>query len=450
MKRKLVIGVAVAFVVVVTGLLVEKNTKSLQEISYKTTVISRGSVENLISSTGTLNPVSTIEVGTQVSGTIVKVFADYNDVVEKNQIIAEIDRQPLQSKLGQVLAAYSKNEALFEQAKSEYERNKPLHEKGIISDEEFISAKTNYLSQKASLEGAKADVETARTNLTYATIRSPINGTVIERSVEVGQTVAASLSAPTLFIIAEDLQKMEILADVDESDIGKIKTGQEVTFNVPAYPELTFNGLVSQVRLQPVTTQSVVTYTVVIKASNSNGTLLPGMTANVNFIAERADSALLIPSAALRFKPSDEVMAKVRKNRPKGDFPKGDFPKGDFPKGDFPKGDFPKGDLPKGDLPKGKDQNGGDKTGEIVKSENKGTIWILTDNNEIRPSFVLLGISDGTITAITGRGIEVGAKVVTGVVDKKKEKTQTQTRSLLTPSKSTQSGGPSGPPPGGF
>ena len=427
MKRKLIIGVAVTVVVITIGFLVVKNTKSSQDVSYKTTAITRGSVENLISSTGSLNPVSTIEVGTQVSGTIVKVFADYNDVVKKNQIIAEIDRQPLQSKLGQVLAAYSRNEALFEQAKSEYERNKPLHEKGIISDEEFINTKTNYLAQKASLDGAKADVETARTNVTYATIRSPINGTVIKRSVEVGQTVAASLSAPVLFIIAEDLQKMEILADVDESDIGKIKTGQEVTFNVPAYPEQTYSGVVNQVRLQPETVQNVVTYTVVIKASNPDGTLLPGMTANVDFIADKVEDALLIPSAALRFKPSEEIMANARKNRPQGDPSKGSHTKWS-----------------------GRDQNGGGKAGERVKSENRGTIWILTDSNEVRPSFVRLGISDGSVTAITGRNIEEGAKVITGVVDKKKEKTQTKSRSLFTPSRATQSGRVSGPPHGGF
>lgn len=418
MKKKLVIGVAITVVVIISGYILFKQTGPSQEISYKTTVITRGSVENLISSTGSLNPVSTIEVGTQVSGTIVKVYADYNDVVKKNQIIAEIDRQPLLSKLGQIQAAYSRADALFEQAKSQYDRNKPLHEKGIISDEEFVAAKTNYLAQKASLDGAKADVETARTNVTYATIRSPINGTVIKRNVEVGQTVAASLSAPTLFIIAEDLQKMEILADVDESDIGKIKTGQEVTFNVPAYPDQTYKGMVSQVRLQPTTVQNVVTYTVVIKASNPDGTLLPGMTANVDFIADKADSVLLIPSAALRFKPSEEIMAKAHKNRPQGDSSKSGNSRWS-----------------------GRNQDSNGKTGERVKSENRGTIWILTDSNEVRSSFVRLGISDGSVTAVTGRNIEEGAKVITGIIDKKKNIKQTKSKNLFAPTRPPSGGG---------
>jgi HlyD family secretion protein len=421
MKNKLIVGVAITVVVIISGYVIFKQTKSFQDVSYKTTAITRGSVENLISSTGSLNPVSTIEVGTQVSGTIVKVYADYNDVVRKNQIIAEIDRQPLQSKLGQVLATYSRTEALFEQAKSEYERNKPLHEKEIISDEEFMSTKTNYLAQKASLDAAKADVETARTNLTYATIRSPINGTVIKRSVEVGQTVAASLSAPTLFIIAEDLQKMEILADVDESDIGKIKTGQEVSFNVPAYPDKIYKGIVNQVRLQPETVQNVVTYTVVIKASNPDGTLLPGMTANVDFIADKADSVLLIPSSALRFKPSEEIMAKARKSHPQGDPSKSGNSRWS-----------------------GRNQDSNGKTGERARSENRGTIWILTDNNEVRPSFVRLGISDGSVTEVTGHNIEEGVKVITGIIDKKKDSKQTKSKNLFAPPRPPSGGYPGG------
>jgi HlyD family secretion protein len=419
MKKKLIIGVTIAVVVVTSGFFIVKHNRTIQEISYKTTVITRGSVQNTISSTGSLNPVSTIEIGTQVSGTIVKVYVDFNDTVKKSQIIAEIDRQPLLSKLGQVQAAYSRTDALFEQSKSEYERNKPLHEKGIISDQEFSSTKAKYLAQKASLDGARADVETARTNVTYATIRSPINGTVIKRNVDVGQTVAVSLSAPTLFIIAEDLQKMQILANVDESDIGKIKTGQEVIFNVPAYPDLTYKGVVNQVRLQPETVQNVVTYTVVIKASNPDGTLLPGMTANVDFIADKAEDVLLIPSAALRFKPSDEIMANARKNRPQNDRQKG--------------GNFERS---------GRDQSGADKTGEKAKSENRGVIWILTDSNVVRSSFVRLGISDGTVTEVSGRNLEAGAKVITGIADKKKgTKQQPASKNLFAPSRPPAGGG---------
>lgn len=380
--------------------------------SYKTAEITQGSVEQTISSTGSLNPVSTIEIGTQVSGTIVKVFVDYNDVVRKNQVIAEIDRQPLLSKLNQVQASYSRAEAMYEQSKTEFERNKPLHEKGLISDQEFSNTKTSFLAQKATLEGARADIETARTNLTYATIRSPINGTVIKRNVEVGQTVAASLSAPTLFIIAEDLKKMEILADVDESDIGKIQTGQEVSFNVPAYPDKQFKGTVNQIRLQPTMVQNVVTYNVVIKAENPDGTLLPGMTANVEFIAEKVDSTLLIPSAALRFKPSDEIVQRAMKDRQQERQRNGDSAGNSG--SNFTKGDHGQ-------------YNGASKHG------NRGMIWILTNTNELRPAFVSIGISDGSVTSITGRELKAGIKVVIGTIDKQKDKKQSTSRTLFAP-----------------
>jgi len=288
----------------------------------------------------------------------------------------------------------------------------------LISDEEFTTAKTNYLSLKASLEGANADVETARTNLNYATIRSPINGTVIKRSVEVGQTVAASLSAPTLFIIAEDLKKMEILADVDESDIGKIKTGQEVSFNVPAYPDQQYKGTVSQIRLQPTTVQNVVTYSVVIKAENPDGTLLPGMTANVDFIAEKVENVLLVPSAALRFKPSDEILQRAMKARQQEHQHRGDST--------------------------GHQGGGGFKdhfqSPDGAKQANRGMIWILTNTNELHPSFVRIGISDGTVTSINGRDLEEGAKVVIGLADKQIDQKQSQSHSVFAPQR-----GPGGP-----
>lgn len=420
MKKVIIAIIAVAAVLM--GVLFAIRKDASQGTSFKTAEITRGSVEETISSTGSLNPVSTIEVGTQVSGTIVKVNVDYNDVVKKNQIIAEIDRKPLLSKLTQVQASYSRAEAMFEQAKVEYERNKPLHTKGLISDEEFTSTKTSYLAQKASLDAAKADVETAQTNLDYAIIRSPIDGTVIKKSVEVGQTVAASLSAPTLFIIAEDLQKMEILANVDESDIGRIKTGQDVSFSVPAYPDQTYKGKVDQIRLQPETNQNVVTYTVVIKAPNSDGTLLPGMTANVDFIAERSENTLLVPSAALRYRPSEDILKRLSKAPTDHESGK--------------------------NFAQRRQQQGGSEKSAVkrTRSVNRGTIWILDQNNEIRPVFVQMGISDGSVTSITGKNIEEGLKVITGITDKK-SKEQTKSRSLFTPS-GPQSGRQMMPPPG--
>jgi len=454
MKLQIIIGSIALAAIAAGGFFYYHNASNDQKVTYKTSEITSGTIQNTISSTGTLNPVSTVEVGTQVSGTIDKVYIDYNDVVKKNQIIAEIDRQPLLIKLSQAKSSYLRSEALYEQAKLEYERNTPLHEKEIITDEEFITAKTNFLTQKASLENARADVQNAETNLTYATIRSPVNGTVIEKSIEAGQTVAASLSAPTLFIIAEDLQKMEILADVDESDIGKIRNGQEVSFNVPAYPDKTFSGSVSQVRLQPTTSQSVVTYTVVIKADNTDGSLLPGMTANVEFISEKAENVLIVPSTALKFRPSDQEMTKYR---PKRDSAIKSERTGHQNRGEGFRPEH-NGTMP----PTGKESDSGQKADSSLdnkgNSESRGVVWVLTDNNQLRPEFVRLGISDGSNIEIRGRNCTAGMKVITGTVVKKKA--AKESKSLFGPQKSNQSktsdtgkkssGSSMPPPPGGF
>lgn len=441
MNAKFIWSTGITVVVAAAALYYFTSDKSNGKVTYKTSEITIGSIQNTISSTGTLNPVSTVEIGTQVSGTIEKVYIDYNDIVKKGQVIAEIDRQPLLSKLAQSKASHLRNEALYEQAKATYDRNTILHNKELISDEEFLSSKSSYLAQKASLEVSKADVANAQLNLTYATIKSPVNGTVIKKNIEVGQTVAASLSSPTLFIIAEDLSNMQIIADVDESDIGRIKNDQDVTFSVPAYPDKMFSGKVSQIRLQPETVSNVVTYNVVIKTSNNDGILLPGMTANIDFVAEKADSVLMIPATALRFKPSDNEMAKARAKRENEMKADKNGVDSNFPRrqggGQF------------AGFPGGNNKN---------NSENRGTIWILTDSNELSPEFVRLGISDGTNTEVKGRQIANGMKVVTGTVNIKKE--AKQSKSLFGPHRSTnkrpssQSGRnttnmPS-PPPGRF
>ncbi len=280
---------------------------------YETVHVSRGTVERVIVSTGTLDPVGSVEVGTQVSGTVEKVLVDFNDTVKAGQIIAEIDRSVLTSKLTEAQASYSRAEALFQQSEQEFKRGETLFGKGLISEQDFTKARTDYLSQKASLQVAKASVTTAAENVRYATIRSPVRGTVIKRAVDVGQTVAASLSAPTLFVIAEDLKKMKIMAQVDETDIGKIKTEQEVRFSVQAYPDKKYAGTVSQIRLQPDVVQNVVTYTVVILADNNDGTLLPGMTANVEFIEAREVNALTVPASVFRFQPPKEAQEMLKK-----------------------------------------------------------------------------------------------------------------------------------------
>jgi HlyD family secretion protein len=436
MKKSVFIIAGFVVAAAMTTIIIIKSRSVLQHTEYKTTSVHRGSIEVVISSTGSLNPVSTIQVGTQVSGTIVKVNADFNDVVTKGQIVAEIDKEPLLNKLNQVKALYLRNEALFKQAQTKYNRMVPLHEKQLVSDDEFTDVETDFYAQKAALEGARVDVETARNNLTYAIIKSPVNGTVISRSVEVGQTVAANFSAPTLFIIAEDLQKMQILADVDESDIGRIKVDQDVSFSVSAYPERKFTGKVSQIRLQPQSSQSVVTYTVVIKASNVDGVLLPGMTASVDFITEKADSVLLVPSAALRFKPSESQLTKLHDLRKQHMNGRGDSP---FPPRDSAHAGFVK--------------TLGNR--DSVSRSDRGVIWVLDTIGEIRPEFVKIGLTDGADVEIRGRSVKDGMQVVTGVIEKKKNRKQAEKRSLFGPpgmhnasGNRSSSGGP--PHHGGF
>jgi len=444
---------------------------------YETAAVARAPIERVIVSSGTLDPVGSVEVGTQVSGTVDKVFVDFNDTVKAGQIIAEIDRSVLISKLTETQAALSRAEALFLQSEQEYKRGELLFEKGLISEQEAVRSRTDYHTQKASLQVAKAAVATAAENVRYATIRSPVKGTVITRNVEVGQTVAASLSAPTLFVIAEDLKQMKIMALVDETDIGKIRADQEVRFSVQAYPEKIYTGSVSQIRLQPEIIQNVVTYTVVILARNNDGTLLPGMTANVEFVEAREDSALVVPASALRFRPSEEIEKKFEEERQAemearaggGGLMKrideaggidtflaqnaGDerlkkrieeaggveefkrkMADGKAARMQPGVGPPPQMKQVKGDGKEKKKRRGGD--------PNRGILWTLDENNELKPIYVRAGLSDGVITAVSGRDdLYEGLKVVTGEAkkDKGKKKNGKSNRSLL------PQGGPPGP-----
>ncbi|MCP4115586.1 MAG: efflux RND transporter periplasmic adaptor subunit [Desulfobacteraceae bacterium] len=272
---------------------------------FKTGVITRGTLENLVSSTGTLAAVGTVNVGTQVSGTIEQVLADYNDEVKQGQVLARLDQALFQASVTEARARVIQALASLAKARAEYDRNRPLMEQGHLSAQEFLIMETEFKAARGMLMAARGVLKRARVNLDNATIRSPINGKVIERSIEAGQTVAASYSTPTLFVIAEDLSKMQIEADVDESDIGRIRRDQEVRFTVQTFPDRVFDGRVSQIRLNPVVVSNVVTYTVVVAAPNDRGLLLPGMTATVDFVVERVEDALLAPAPALNFTPGD-------------------------------------------------------------------------------------------------------------------------------------------------
>lgn len=267
---------------------------------FKTERITRGTYERTVSSTGSLTAVGTVDIGTQVSGTISKVLVDYNDKVAKNQVLAVLDQSLFKAAVAVSEASVQMREAELAKAKAEYDRYLPLFKEGHLSDEEFLTYRTSLKTAEATLRQASAELEQNRINLDHTVIRSPIDGTVIERSVDVGQTVAASLSSPTLFIIARDLSSMEIEVNVDENDIGMIRTGQKVRFTVPAYADDVFDGEVSTIRLNSQVVSNVVNYTVIVTVKDTKGILLPGMTATVDFIIERIDDTLLVPSAAFR------------------------------------------------------------------------------------------------------------------------------------------------------
>jgi HlyD family secretion protein len=269
--------------------------------SLQRTPVSRGDLEITVSCTGTLQAVGTVEVGTEVSGTIEKVLVDYNDQVKKGQILAQLDLELFEAEAAKARGEALRARALLQQAEAEYRRNRPLLAEGHLSAQEFLDYETELATAKADLMTAEAALKKAETNLRNASIRSPIDGTVIERQIEEGQTVAASFNTPTLFILAEDLARMEIEADVDESDIGQIRKGQKVRFTVQAYYDRKFDGRVAQIRLNPTEESNVVTYTVVVEAANPEGLLLPGMTATADFVVDGVENALLVPDAALQY-----------------------------------------------------------------------------------------------------------------------------------------------------
>ena len=272
-------------------------------VNYRMGKVSRGDVVLSISATGTLNPVTTVQVGSQVSGTIARLFVDFNDPVKEGELLAQLDPTFLQAAVNEQRANVSRAMAQVQEAERNSARTSDLHQKALVSQADMDAVTTALESARADLLQARAALERAEVNLRYATIRSPINGVVISRNIDVGQTVAASLQAPTLFTIAKDLRKMQVQVTVDEADIGSVKTGQSVSFRVDAYPDDTFDGNVSQVRLGPTLNQNVVTYTVIVAVENPDLKLLPGMTATVTIEVSKRSDVLRVPVQAIRFKP---------------------------------------------------------------------------------------------------------------------------------------------------
>ncbi|MFX0556948.1 efflux RND transporter periplasmic adaptor subunit [Maribacter sp. CXY002] len=299
------IGIGVYFVVI-------KPKIDAKNIAFTYTSLVKGDIESIVSSTGTLEAINTVEIGTQISGTIKRIYVDYNDKVTAGQLLAEMDLKLLETNLVSAQANWAVSEAQYNRVKDEFQRNMVLFEKNVISEQEFVASKYAYEQALSATKAASAAVKNIQVNIQFARITSPISGTVIERSVEEGQTVAASFATPKMFVIAEDLSKMQILADVDESDIGYIKNQMQVRFTVQTYPDKPFLGLVSQIRLQPIQVNNVVNYQVVVDVDNTEGLLLPGMTANLEFITQKASDVLLINNSALRFRPNELMLEDIK------------------------------------------------------------------------------------------------------------------------------------------
>jgi HlyD family secretion protein len=315
MKKKVIIGLVVVLVFAAAGYFLLKK-EPLNAIQWETKAIERGSISNTITATGTLEAVTTVQVGTQVSGIISRLYIDYNSKVKKGQIIAQIDTTTLSANLFDARASVYRQQILVNQAKRNYERSKSLFEQKVVAEIDYDKAIDDYETAKSALISSQSQLNRAEINLGYATIRAPIDGVVISKSVEQGQTVAASLNSPVLFNIVNDLSKMEVQASIDEADIGQVKEGQEVTFSVDAYPDDQFSGSVKQIRIQPVISSNVVSYVVIIDVPNPELKLMPGMTANITVKVNEANDVLKVPVKALSFRPPNFYLNELMTNLP--------------------------------------------------------------------------------------------------------------------------------------
>ena len=359
---KIWIAVVVIVIVAVAAWAMSGGKKE-EDINFKEEKVALKTLQNSVTATGTIEAVTSVTVGTQVSGIVNKLYVDYNSQVKKGQVIAELDKTNLLSELNTAKANLASAQSSLNYQAANMERYKTLYKKGLVSADEYENALLTYRQAKEQVASSKENVQRAQTNLGYATITSPIDGTVVSKSVEEGQTVAASFNTPELFTIAKDLTNMQVVANVDEADIGNIKEGDRVTFTVDAYPDDTFEGTVKQVRLEATTTNNVVTYEVVISAPNADLKLKPGLTANVTIYTQERSGVLAVANKALRFTPTKETVGKDKK---------------------------------------------------IVDCKGKNKVWTL-NGNTLTAHPVTIGQSDGINTEIT-KGLKQGDKIVTEIV----------------------------------
>ena len=311
-NKKIWIGVgAIAIIAIIVWLL--SGGKKQETVSFETAKVERQRISTSITATGTIEPVTSVTVGTQVSGIVAHLYVDYNSIVKKGQVIAELDKTNLTSELNTARANLASAQSTLNYQQANFKRYQTLFDKGLVSADDYENAKLNYEKAHEAVKTSQQSVNKAETNLGYATITSPIDGVVLSKSVEEGQTVAASFSTPELFSIAQDLTDMRVIADIDEADIGGVKEGQRVTFTVDAFPDDRFEGQVTQVRQQATTSSNVVTYEVVISAPNKDLKLKPGLTANVTIFTLEKNNVLAAPSKALRFIPNEALLTKEQK-----------------------------------------------------------------------------------------------------------------------------------------
>ena len=432
MKKKIIIIIIAGVILVaITGIvlgftLFNRNKNNVAK--YKKEAVKKGDIEAIVVTTGTMNPVTIVDVGSQVSGRINKLYVDFNSVVKQGQLIAEVDQSSFITRVKQSEANYESAKARLEKArvaldntKKKYDRGSNLFEKNLISYEEmeesetqYFSAKAELQSQDAGLEQAKSSLDSNQIELSYTIIRSPVDGIVITRNVNAGQTVAASFQAPVLFKIANNLINMQVECNVDEADIGKVKEGQKVRFTVDAFPNEEFSGTVTQVRYSPEIVQNVVNYTTIVEVQNPELKLRPGMTATVSIIVGEAKNKLLVPNSALRFMPqlSPEEMRKIYEEMRKGmEERRSATTQADRPTGESRGGNQrPSGERPSGEQFMGRGGQGP----EGARMRNFAQVWVENEKGELRPVWIRTGVTDNSFTEVVSGTLQEGQEVITG------------------------------------
>jgi len=415
MKKKVLIIAGVVVVVLIALFVFKPFGKKKTAVTFETVKVEKGNITNTVTATGTIEAVTSVDVGTQVSGIIDKVYVDFNDEVKQGQLLAMIDKKQLTAQLEQSRATLDQAQAQLTYQEATYNRLKALYEKKLIAQSDYDQALYNYDNAKATLKNAKSAYDRNQVNLNYCTIKSPIDGVVLNRAIEEGQTVAASFNTPTLFTIVNDLTQMEVETSVDEADIGKVKQGQRVEFTVDAYTDMKFEGNVAEVRLQPTTTNNVVTYSVILSAPNPDKKLMPGMTASATIYVDEKENTLILSGKAMRFAPDMEYMKKqfeeMMKNMPAGARPLGPPSSAAATQGTAmaANGVQPSAGqaMPAGAMPQF--PPGG--FGNFSPPDGSKMVWIKDDKGGIRPNRVTIGIDNGTNVEILS-GLKEGDEVV--------------------------------------